>query len=137
MDKKWPFGFFVYNDIGSRETNAEVEVEVLDAEVEVEVLDPEVTEIPQAAEIPLEEVEIEADLEDDVVAEDVDNYVEEDEDDENLPDLEEELEIALEAAHEEGVKKNRIIKGVTAGIALLGAIGLATGFGIRAYLKNK
>lgn len=70
-----------------------------------------------------------------VPVEEVDTLEEDDEED--LPDLEEELEIALAKAHEEEVAKNRERTKVIAGLAILGAAGLATGFGIRSYIKKR
>ena len=60
-----------------------------------------------------------------------------DEEDADFPALEEELEIALEAAHKKQQKKNRLITGISAGVALLGVAGLATGLAIHSYFKKK
>ena len=65
------------------------------------------------------------------------DFDEAEDEDEDLPDLEEELEIALEASHQKEVKKQRLITGISAGVALLGAIGLATGFAIHSHFKKK
>ena len=132
MTKQWPTGFFVYTDDTKEETpQAESAVEVVE-----EVAEAEPVEEPK--EIAVEEVQ-----EDTPVPEDFCDGLdfdldEADEDDEDLPDLEEELEIALEEAHKSEVaKQHRIAKGVTAGIAILGAVGLATGLSIHAYFKRK
>ena len=69
--------------------------------------------------------------------EDVDADEEDDDADGDFPELEAELEIALDEAHKEAVKKQRTQNKVVAGLAILGAVGLATGFGIRAYLKRR
>ncbi len=144
MNKKWPFGFFVYSSLDEKEEAAQAEPEVVEAETEVVVEEAVQEAVPEEEVIEdAEEVEaIEADveevlLEEDELSEEDDEDPEED-DDADLPDLEEELEIALEEAHKEEVAKQRtIFKGVTASLAILGAVGLATGLSIRAYLKKK
>ena len=135
MDKKWPFGFFVYSSIGEKDEAAQAEpekteeavtepVKVVWAETPASVVLEE--EPLPAEETVSEEVKVEAEDEDF-----------EDEEDEDLPDFEEELEIALEAAHQRGVKKQRIVTGISAGVALLGAVGLATGLAIHNHFKKK
>ena len=119
MKRKWPFGFFVYGN--PEETEDAVQAEPETAETAAENM----TETVEEAAAEVAEEEKEADTFDDI------------EDEEDLSDLEEGLEIALEAAHQEEVKKQRLITGITVGIAALSVIGLATGFGIRAYLKKK
>ncbi|MBR3756086.1 MAG: hypothetical protein IKK48_03155 [Firmicutes bacterium] len=122
MDKKWPFGFFVYSSLdGKEEGKKEAEV----------VMEPEAEPVKVVwAETPAAIV-VETETAEEVFADDFD------EEEETLPDLEEELEIALETAHQEEVKKQRLIKGITAGVAILGAVGLAAGLSIRTYLKKK
>ena len=136
MDKKWPFGFFVYNSVGDKEEPAEVEVEVEAAEpVKVVWAETPATVIaeeepqPEDEGLPEEAIQPEDAEVPDVDADDFDE-------DEDLPELEEELEIALEAAHQQEVKKHRLIKGITADVAILGAVGLATGLSIHAYFKK-
>ena len=169
MDKKWPFGFFVYSNIGDQEESVQESVtepvemaapaeEITEADMD-KILESKIelpTEADQPDTIISEPSEQDAPVEEsikDIVEEPVEEMIEEvaeegeeseetfaeedDADDEDLPALEEELEIALEAAHVEQVKKNRLITGITAGVALLGAVGLATGLAIHAHFKKK
>lgn len=69
--------------------------------------------------------------------EEVHAQIPDEEEDVDLPDLEEELEIALETAHQEEVAKHRIIRGATAGAAILAVMGLAAGLRLRSYFKKK
>ncbi|MBR3785123.1 MAG: hypothetical protein IKJ77_01780 [Firmicutes bacterium] len=146
MDKKWPFGFFVYNNVGDKEEPAGVEevakvelVKVVWAETPAAVIAEE--EIEEAAEEAVPQLEEEYLPEDEPQPEDAELPDTDDEDDfdedEDLPDLEEELEIALEEAHQKEVKKQRLITGISAGVALLGAVGLATGLAIHNHFKKK
>lgn len=221
MDKKWPFGFFVYSNIGDEEgtepvTDAAVaeEAPVEEAETVEDVVEAaeseaveeapveaaetieeaieEVVEEPAQTEETISSADEEDDEEDD--NEDQEDFLEEDEildskivlpvedlptfdfsdvdlaleeddfaseeesderderderdenedndafmdeEDADFPALEEELEIALEAAHKKQQKKNRLITGISAGVALLGVAGLATGLAIHSYFKKK
>ena len=145
MDKKkWPFGFFVYSNVdGEAEAEADA-VEVVEEAAPAEAVEVVWAQTP-AAVIAEEETEVvEDDLAEDEFVEDaIDELFDAEEADDEfdeetgLPDLEEELEIALEAAHQEEVKKQRLITGISAGVALLGAIGLATGFALHNHFKKK
>lgn len=161
MSKNWPFGFFVYNNFGDKEENISVEAAPVEQALEPEAAQTEEV-IPEEENFG-EDVNVVSEAEPELQKEDVNHGEEADstesddtasadneaggfdatdtydnEDDETLPDLEEELEIALEAAHQEEVKKqHRLIKGITAGVAILGAVGLATGLSIHAYFKKK
>ena len=132
MDRKWPFGFFIYGNSEKTEDALQAEPETVEA---AEAAEDEVKDTAEAAS-EMEEVssKIGAEAAEDTV--DADDFDGE-EDEEDLPDLEEELEIALEEAHQEEVKKHRLIKGVTAGVAILGVVGLATGFAIHNHFKKK
>lgn len=212
MDKKWPFGFFVYSNIGDEEGTEPVtdtavaedapveETETVEDVVEAaesEAVEEAPVEAAETIEEAIEEVVEEpaqteetissADEEDDeendnedqedfleedeildskivLPVEDLptfdfsdvdlaleeDDFASEEESDENedndafmdeedadFPALEEELEIALEAAHKKQQKKNRLITGISAGVALLGVAGLATGLAIHSHFKKK
>ena len=163
MDKKWPFGFFVYSNVGEKEAVESAPAEAVEEAVE-EVVEEAVEEVvaeavedepvkvvwaePPAAivvdedETPEEEILAESEVSEDAEpAEDADLDfdfdVDEFDEDADLPDLEEELEIALEEAHEKGLKKQRLVTGISAGVALLGAVGLATGLAIHNHFKKK
>jgi hypothetical protein len=118
MDRLWPFNFFpsMKEDDTSSKTDMD-DTEAMMAELEAALEEELLTEDVPATE---EALSNDADLEE-----------------ENLPDLEEELEIALEKAHAEQKKKDRERTIVIAGLTLLGTIGLATGFGIRSYIKKR
>lgn len=214
MDKKWPFGFFVYSNIGDEEgtepvTDAAVaeEAPVEEAETVEDVVEAaeseaveeapfeaaetieeaieEVVEEPAQTEESISSADEEDDEEEEDDNEDQEDFLEEDEildskivlpvedlptfdfsdvdlaleeddfaseeesdenedndafmdeEDADFPALEEELEIALEAAHKKQQKKNRLITGISAGVALLGVAGLATGLAIHSYFKKK
>lgn len=134
MSKKWPFGFFVYSNVGDKEAVTETEVATETESVElVKVVwsEPPASVVVEEEPLPVEETVLEE------IKEDVEDEACEDEEDEDLPEFEEELEIALEAAHQRGVKKQRIVTGISAGVALVGAIGLATGLAIHNHFKKK
>lgn len=135
MDKKWPFGFFVYSSIGEKDETSQAEPEKTEAVV-VEPVKVVWAETPASVVVEEEQLPVE-----ETVLKEVKKEVEEDdfedEEDEDLPAFEEELEIALEAAHQRGVKKQRIVTGISAGVALLGAVGLATGLAIHNHFKKK
>ena len=199
MDKKWPFGFFVYSNIGDEEGTEPVTDTAVAEEAPVEAAETieeaieeaieEVVEEPAQTEETISSADEEDDEEDD--NEDQEDFLEEDEildskivlpvedlptfdfsdvdlaleeddfaseeesderderdenedndafmdeEDADFPALEEELEIALEAAHKKQQKKNRLITGISAGVALLGVAGLATGLAIHSYFKKK
>ena len=145
MDKKWPFGFFVYRDLKENEgaDQVEPEAEVFEEDFEAEtVSEPAVTaedvvSVGTSEIVEEDVVEESADAEQGEQEAELEADAEEYDEEENLPDLEEELEIALEEAHKKEVAKTRLIKGITTGVAIVTAIGFATGFGIRAYLKRK
>lgn len=171
MDKKWPFGFFVYSSVGDKEdavqpeetvaeeiVEAAAEEAVVEAPVETEAVDAEDDDLGDAVleedmpdevvecdlmpafEEAAEAVEVEVETETDAEAEaeeDAEEDVFDEDEDADLPDLEEELEIALEKNHQQEVKKQHLITGISAGVALLGAVGLATGLAIHAHFKKK
>lgn len=134
MSKKWPFGFFVYSNVGDKE--AVGETEVVTEEKPVELVKVVWSETPASVVVEEEPLPVEETVLEEI-KEDVEDEACEDEEDEDLPDFEEELEIALEAAHQRGVKKQRIVTGISAGVALVGAIGLATGLAIHNHFKKK
>ena len=134
MSKKWPFGFFVYSNVGDKE--AVGETEVVTEEKPVELVKVVWSETPSSVVVEEEPLPVEETVLEEI-KEDVEDEACEDEEDEDLPDFEEELEIALEAAHQRGVKKQRIVTGISAGVALVGAIGLATGLAIHNHFKKK
>ena len=155
MEKKWPFGFFVYNNTNEKKDAVQAESESVEAAAEptpVEavkvvwaetpatvVVEEEETSAPVEEVLPEDESKLE-DIEETPGNDDMNSpaVFEEDEDeDAGLPDLEEELEIALEEAHQKEVKKHRLITGISAGVAFLGAVGLATGFAIHNHFKKK
>lgn len=131
MTKQWPFGFFVYTNSDPKDDETQTAPEAVESANPVEGEDA----MPVEEQQPSSEEEI---PETETLDEEIfDEEIFDEEGDEDLPDLEEELEIALEAAHQEEVaKQHRIFKGVTAGVAILGAIGLATGFTIHAHFKK-
>ena len=165
MDKKWPFGFFVYSSVGDKEDAVQPEETVADEVAEEVVAEaPVETEAVDAEDDDLEDAVLEEDMPDEVVEcdlmpafeeaaeaievevetdaeveaeEDAEEDVFDEDEDADLPDLEEELEIALEKNHQQEVKKQRLITGISAGVALLGAVGLATGLAIHAHFKKK
>ena len=149
MEKNWPFGFFVYSSLDNKEESAQTDAETpKTAEVDEEAMDPvEVVWAETPSAVVVEEDDSQhreetvseefVDEEKNLFAVSNENDLEDDDEEEDLPDLEEELEIALEAAHEKEVKKHRLITGITASVALLGAAGLVTGFAIRSHLKKK
>lgn len=143
MNKLWPFHFFPSTkdddttmDALNQEASEVVEAEAAPVAGET-VLDDDADtgEDPEEDDVDDDEVVVEDDV---IMEEEIpnDEIIDED-DEENLPDLEEELEIALAKAHEEEVAKARTRTKVVAGLTLLGAIGLATGFGIRSYIKKR
>lgn len=135
MDKKWPFGFFVYSSIGEKDEASQAEPEkteeVVAEPVKVVWAETPASVVVEEEPLPVKETVLEE------IKEDVEDEACEDAEDEDLPDFEEELEIALEAAHQRGVKKQRIVTGISAGVALLGAVGLATGLAIHNHFKKK
>lgn len=157
MTKKWPFGFFVYSDV-DKENAAQTEPETAKTVEPAELVKVVWSEPPAAVIAEEEVIEEEVVLEDEtaneepVVTEEAETveavqeepaFTEEDFDDfageENTDyaDMEEELEVALEEAHQKGLKKQRLFTGISAGVAILGAVGLATGLAIRAHFKKK
>lgn len=144
MSKKWPFGFFVYSNVGDKEAVGEAEVVTEEKPVElVKVVWSEppaaVVAVEEKVAETVEEILVEeTPAEEAVVVETVTGSEDFDvEEDDDFPELEQELEIALEAAHQRGVKKQRIVTGISAGVALVGAIGLATGLAIHNHFKKK
>ena len=217
MDKKWPFGFFVYSNIGDEEGTEPVtdvavaeEAPVEEAETVEDVVEAaeseaveeapveaaetieeaieEVVEEPAQTEESISSADEEDDEEEEDDNEDQEDFLEEDEildskvvfpvedlptfdfsdvdlaleeddfaseeesderdenedndafkdeEDADFPALEEELEIALGAAQKKQQKKNRLITGISAGVALLGVAGLATGLAIHSHFKKK
>ena len=123
MSKIWPFAFFP--GMKSSDTPKEEDIPEVEAVVEEAVEEAD-------AEQPLPEDDV-----DDFGEETAEADADEDDEDDDLPEFEAELEIALEEAHQEAVKKQRTQNKVIAGLAILTAAGLATGFGIRAYLKRR
>lgn len=131
MDKKWPFGFFVYSNVNDKEETAQAAPETVEEPAVEEVVkvvwaEPPASVIVTDTVLPEEEPQ----------QEDAESF-DDDDDDEDLPELEEGLEIALEEAHRKGLKKQRLVTGISAGVALLGAVGLATGLAIHNHFKKK
>lgn len=147
MDKKWPFGFFVYSNVNNKEETAQAAPETVEEPAVEEVVKVVWAETPASvmaedAYLPDDEPQPEDaepfdDDDDDFVNDNNVEEYDEDEDDEDLPELEEGLEIALEEAHRKGLKKQRLVTGISAGVALLGAVGLATGLTIHNHFKKK
>ncbi len=112
------------------------EDEILDSKIVLSVEDLPTFDFSDV-DLALEEDDFASEEESDERDENEDNDAFMDEEDADFPALEEELEIALEAAQKKQQKKNRLITGISAGVALLGVAGLATGLAIHSHFKKK